>query len=666
MGKWYSVKQVMKVNHKTGEFSYDFYLDGAHIGTIANDATDTWAPDGVIIPEAVAADANGTFNWYAQTNNGTGVDYYLDNIKVEYSYGKNDKNVFLVGDSLMSETLATTSAKQGIGKYVAEHEDMAGLSVINTAISGHQAKFYLEGGANNDTTFAADWQGIKTQLESEDAVIVSIGANDWAYRADSAELLEDLKEIIGDAKNKGAKVLVSSETPDFDFDNGEFLQRTEVSKALKDAADYHSVPYVDLGKDFEAALRAKTDDNENNIYVVADQYYVGDPTGVNDWTHLSPEGASLAADILVDFIKEKIDFSDNEENMDVLGASVTLGDLTFDGLVNPETHEITFYVDAGRYAGTEDGKIKVATYIRNTFLTNYKDYIKEAKVNIKTEAPVDKAGVAQDFSEGPVTYKIGNDEWTVSFVETNIQYLATMDEGVLTKADRLDLPVIAEAAKDTGGTVRWYSGEKDEDVSSSIVDEKGNNVLKVQKKIKTSESGFFALANMDDITSELVVNSVDIKIDELSEDEGFYYGFSSSRQISGGIAAPVDEKTKGALVFTRSGKQVIDDKISLKYVNSYDDSELKAISGVPELDFNKWYNIKTVQKAAKNGESDYTVVTEIYIDDIYVGEYSSNYTEGIYRAVMAQLGSWNDSETTFSVKIDNLKTSYVTTQSDIK
>ncbi|OGM41683.1 rhamnogalacturonan acetylesterase RgaE [Aspergillus bombycis] len=203
--------------------------------------------------------------------------------------------IYLAGDSTMAAS-GGGSGTDGWGSYV----DDVSVTVSNKAIGGRSARSYTREGR---------FDAIADVLQEGDYVVIEFGHNDGGSlstdngRTDCPGTGSETCETVYDGQaetvftfpaylenaaktfvGKGAKVLISSQTPNNVWETGEYVYSpSRFVEYARLAAETAGVDYVDHGAYVAARYEALGADTVNSYYP-------------NDHTHTSPEGAQVVAD----------------------------------------------------------------------------------------------------------------------------------------------------------------------------------------------------------------------------------------------------------------------------------------------------------------------------------------------------------------------------------
>ncbi|KAE8381477.1 SGNH hydrolase-type esterase domain-containing protein [Aspergillus bertholletiae] len=203
--------------------------------------------------------------------------------------------IYLAGDSTMAKN-GGGSGTDGWGQYVND----VSVTVSNKAIGGRSARSYTREGR---------FDAIADVLQKGDYVVIEFGHNDGGslstdngrtdcpgtgsetcettYNGQAETVLTFPAYLENAAKTfvaKGAKVLISSQTPNNVWETGEYVYSpSRFVEYARLAAETAGVDYVDHGAYVAARYKALGANTVNAYYP-------------NDHTHTSPEGAQVVAD----------------------------------------------------------------------------------------------------------------------------------------------------------------------------------------------------------------------------------------------------------------------------------------------------------------------------------------------------------------------------------
>ncbi|KAL4990031.1 SGNH hydrolase-type esterase domain-containing protein [Aspergillus falconensis] len=201
------------------------------------------------------------------------------------------QTIYLAGDSTMA------SSTPGWGDYIA---DSVSVEISNQAIGGRSARSYTREGR---------FQAIADVLQAGDYVVIEFGHNDGGSLStdngrtdcpgDGDETCETVYNGVAETVltfpayienaallflEKGANVLISSQTPNNPWESGTFSYTPNRFVGYAElAAQRAGVEYVDHGAYTASIFEALGADTVNSFYP-------------NDHTHTNSEGSSVVAD----------------------------------------------------------------------------------------------------------------------------------------------------------------------------------------------------------------------------------------------------------------------------------------------------------------------------------------------------------------------------------
>ncbi|KAI9371317.1 rhamnogalacturonan acetylesterase RgaE [Aspergillus egyptiacus] len=205
------------------------------------------------------------------------------------------QTIYLAGDSTMASTNGGTT--DGWGDYII---DSVTVPVSNEAIGGRSARSYTREGR---------FQAIADVLQEGDYVVIEFGHNDGGSlsndngRTDCPGSGDETCETVYDGvtetvltfpkyienaaqlfMDKGAHVLISSQTPNNVWETGEYsYSPSRFVEYAQLAAERAGAEYVDHGAYVASIYEALGLETVNSFYP-------------NDHTHTSPEGAQVVAE----------------------------------------------------------------------------------------------------------------------------------------------------------------------------------------------------------------------------------------------------------------------------------------------------------------------------------------------------------------------------------
>jgi lysophospholipase L1-like esterase len=209
--------------------------------------------------------------------------------------------IFMIGDSTMADKDPKAEPERGWGQALQSFFDDT-LKVSNHAVNGRSSKSFLDEGR---------WQIVLNSLQSGDYVIIQFGHND--QKPDEARHTDphttyknNLHKYVTDARAKGASPLLCTCIVRRKFDEKGVLVDThgEYPDAARQAAKELKVPLLDLQRRTQQLVSELGPDKSKSLYLYAlPGAYANRPDGVQDDTHLNPEGAAAVARMAVEEMK---------------------------------------------------------------------------------------------------------------------------------------------------------------------------------------------------------------------------------------------------------------------------------------------------------------------------------------------------------------------------
>ncbi|MDO9613659.1 MAG: rhamnogalacturonan acetylesterase [Bacteroidota bacterium] len=216
-------------------------------------------------------------------------------IGVAQEVSENRITVFTIGDSTMANKKAEVAPETGWCQVFAEFVD-ENVEIKNRAVNGRSTKSFISEGR---------WKAVLDSLNTGDYVFIQFGHNDQKIQ-DSTRYTEPftsyrkkLERFVRETREKGAIPILFTSIVRRKFENG-FLTDThgDYPLVVKQVAAEMNVPLVDLQLMTAGAVTALGDEVSKQIYLwtsPTDKF----PEGRKDDTHLSAEGATLVAKLVV-------------------------------------------------------------------------------------------------------------------------------------------------------------------------------------------------------------------------------------------------------------------------------------------------------------------------------------------------------------------------------
>ena len=210
-------------------------------------------------------------------------------------------HIFMVGDSTMAEKDPKTEPERGWGQALQPLFDDT-VKVSNHAVNGRSSKSFIDEGR---------WEIVLSSLQSGDYVIIQFGHND--QKPDEARHTDppttyksNLMKYVMGARAKGAFPILCTSIVRRKFDEKGVLVDThgEYPDVVRGIAKEQNVPLLDLQLKTMHLLSELGSEKSKSLYLYAPPgAYPDRPAGVEDDTHLNPEGAAAVARMAAEEMK---------------------------------------------------------------------------------------------------------------------------------------------------------------------------------------------------------------------------------------------------------------------------------------------------------------------------------------------------------------------------
>jgi lysophospholipase L1-like esterase len=224
-------------------------------------------------------------------------------------------HIFMIGDSTMADKDPKAEPERGWGQALQSFfGDTAKVS--NHALNGRSSKSFLDEGR---------WQTVLNNLQSGDYVIIQFGHND--EKSDSARhaspyttYKSNLEKYVTDTRAKVAFPILCTSIVRRKFNEKGALVDThgEYPDAVRQAAKELKVPLLDLQLKTKNLVSELGPEKSKSLFLHAPPgVYANRPDGVQDDTHLNPEGAAAVARMAVEEMKAlKLPLADHLKSAD--------------------------------------------------------------------------------------------------------------------------------------------------------------------------------------------------------------------------------------------------------------------------------------------------------------------------------------------------------------
>lgn len=332
---------------------------------------------------------------------------------------------------------------------------------------------------------------------------------------------------------------------------------------------------------------------------------------------------------------------------DIDGAKITIANQEFSGIVDNENRKIAFYVPVYQSMGST----KHMAY--GVGAEAFDSAVKSLTPVFETDAEVAGAGNANDFRK-PVAYTVSAEgktaEYTVEVFDTVLQHSYGFDGGAYSgAAARNNLPAWHNSM---GGNSMWtWSTSYDSRVRTSFdtdADNGENKVFTVEKTAADASADFRSYSGAPLFGVAQSVTSYKVKFDSLSPGGGVYIGGSNAEGNYSG---------RGAVVFTREGKEDGDRSVDIRFMKSTSNpGEAAAVPG-ESIELGSWVNVTAIEKNGNSENGKYYDIFEIYINGKYICTFGGEYESDLgLDAVHTAFYSFGD--TTFKMQLDDYNIQY--------
>lgn len=214
------------------------------------------------------------------------------------SYDANAARLHLVGDSTMSNKVSQAYPERGWGQLLPDFLQPE-LQLFNHAANGRSTRRFVSEGR---------WQALLDQLQPGDYVLIQFGHNDQKaddpsrYAAADSDYPDFLRQFVQDIRQHRAQPMLASSICRRHFIADGSLQRNlaEYAAATAMVAQQMEVTFVDLQQLSCDYLQTQGPAASQAYFIqVPADLYQKFPTGTEDNTHLSVQGAARVAQLFI-------------------------------------------------------------------------------------------------------------------------------------------------------------------------------------------------------------------------------------------------------------------------------------------------------------------------------------------------------------------------------
>jgi lysophospholipase L1-like esterase len=220
---------------------------------------------------------------------------------VGFQMQKRPVHIFMAGDSTMADKDSKAEPERGWGQALQSFFNDT-VKVSNHAVNGRSSKSFMDEGR---------WQAVLDSLLTGDYVIIQFGHNDQKpdperHTDPFTTYKSNLEKFVKDTRAKGAFPILCTSIVRRKFDEKGILTDThgEYPNAVRQAAKELKVPLLDLHLKTKNFVSALGPEKSKSLFLYAPPgAYPNRPGGVQDDTHLNPEGAAAIARMAVEEMK---------------------------------------------------------------------------------------------------------------------------------------------------------------------------------------------------------------------------------------------------------------------------------------------------------------------------------------------------------------------------
>jgi lysophospholipase L1-like esterase len=210
-------------------------------------------------------------------------------------------HIFMIGDSTMADKDPKAAPETGWGQALQSFFSDT-VKVSNHARNGRSSKSFIDEGL---------WQVVLNSLQPGDYVIIQFGHND--QKPDAARHTDpqtayrsNLEKFVNETRAKGAFPILCTSIVRRKFDEKGALADThgEYPDAVRQTSRELKAPLLDLQLRTMKLVSELGPEKSKSLYLhTLPGAYPNRPEGVQDDTHLNPEGASAIARMAVEEMK---------------------------------------------------------------------------------------------------------------------------------------------------------------------------------------------------------------------------------------------------------------------------------------------------------------------------------------------------------------------------
>jgi lysophospholipase L1-like esterase len=208
--------------------------------------------------------------------------------------------VYIIGDSTAANKTPNAFPETGWGMEFGSYFNEK-VQVDNRAMNGRSTKSFIN---------EKRWDTILTTLKQGDYVLIQFGHNDEkidkpGVGTSLAEYKANLIKFVQETQAKKAKPILLTPIMRRSFKDGVFVDTHQgYPYIVRKLADSLQVPLIDMHRKTEKLIVDLGERSSKGIFNHVDVGHVNYPDGKKDDTHLSPVGAKMVANLVIEGINK--------------------------------------------------------------------------------------------------------------------------------------------------------------------------------------------------------------------------------------------------------------------------------------------------------------------------------------------------------------------------
>ena len=208
--------------------------------------------------------------------------------------------IYIIGDSTAANKSANAFPETGWGMELSSFFDK-NVNIENRAMNGRSTKSFIN---------EKRWENILSTLKAGDYVFIQFGHNDEKIDKPNvgtslAEYKANLIKYVQETQAKNANPVLLTPIMRRSFKDGVFVDTHQgYPYIVRQLADSLQIPLIDMHRKTENLIVNFGEDSSKGIFNHVAVGHVNYPDGKKDDTHLSPVGAKIVANLVIEGIKE--------------------------------------------------------------------------------------------------------------------------------------------------------------------------------------------------------------------------------------------------------------------------------------------------------------------------------------------------------------------------